>query len=116
MSCRRLTVLPSGTRPDRGSASTIRTIVTAALQKTATRPALVSVRRHRHGLPAASKSGNRQRESRSTASVNGHREIRLDGLVISRLAATRFPGWWPPVLPAGGLGCQRDHPLAREGL
>src|SRR5579875_188158 len=64
-------------------------------------------------LPGSRRSG---RTRRVCASVNGHREIRLDGLVISRLAATRFPGWWPPVLPAGGLGCQRDHPLAREGL
>jgi hypothetical protein len=33
--------------------------------------------------------------------VNGHWEIGLGGLVVSRLAATRFPGWWPPVLPGG---------------
>ena len=50
-------------------------------------------------------------------SVNGHGEIRLGGLVFSGLAATSFPGWWPRVLPAGrGLGGQRDHPLAGEGL
>ena len=49
--------------------------------------------------------------------VNGHGEIRLGGLVFSGLAATSFPGWWPRVLPAGrGLGGQRDHPLAGEGL
>jgi hypothetical protein len=49
--------------------------------------------------------------------VNGHWKIRLGGLVISRLAATRFPGWRPPVLAGGtGLGRQRDHPLAGEGL
>jgi hypothetical protein len=34
--------------------------------------------------------------------VNGHWEIRLGGLVLSGLAATSFPGWWPRVLPAGG--------------
>jgi hypothetical protein len=34
--------------------------------------------------------------------VNGHWEIRLGGLVFSGVVATGFPGWWPPVLPAGG--------------
>ena len=48
--------------------------------------------------------------------VNGHWEIRLGGLVFSGLAATSFPGWWPRVLPAVGLGCQGDHPLAGEGF
>ena len=36
------------------------------------------------------------------ATVNGHWEIRLGGLVFSGLAATSFRGWWPRVLPAGG--------------
>src|SRR5260370_41642743 len=35
MSCWPFTALPAGTRPDRGSASTMRTIVTTILQKTA---------------------------------------------------------------------------------
>ena len=37
----------------------------------------------------------------AVADVNGHWEIRLGGLVLSGLAATRIPGWWPPVLPGG---------------
>lgn len=36
-------------------------------------------------------------------------EIRLGGLVMSRLVATSC-------LSAGWLGCQRDHPFAGEGL
>jgi hypothetical protein len=56
-----------------------------------------------------------QRRSRSlVTAVNGHWEVWLGGLVFSGLAATSFPGWWPRVLPAAGLGGQRDHPLAGE--
>ena len=35
--------------------------------------------------------------------------------MISWLAVTRNPGWWPVDLPAAELG-QGDHPLAGEGL
>lgn len=38
----------------------------------------------------------------AVVAVNGHWEIRLGGLVMSGLVAASFPGWWPPVLPAGG--------------
>jgi hypothetical protein len=45
-------------------------------------------------------------------SVNGHWEIRLGGLVFSGLAATSFPGWWPRVLPAGGVRLPAGSPLS----
>ena len=37
-------------------------------------------------------------------------------LVSPGLAATSFPGWWPRVLPAGGVRLPGDHPLAGEGF
>ena len=40
----------------------------------------------------------------------------MGGLVFSGLAATSFPGWWPRVLPAGGVRSPAGSPLACEGL
>jgi hypothetical protein len=34
--------------------------------------------------------------------VKGHQEVRVGGLVISWLAVTRNPGWWPSDLPVAG--------------
>ena len=47
--------------------------------------------------------------------VNGHWEIRLGGLVFSGLAATSFPGWWPRVLPAGGVRWPAGSPPCLPG-
>ena len=47
--------------------------------------------------------------------VNGHWEIRLGGLVFSGLAATSFPGWWPRVLPAGGVRWPGGSPPCLPG-
>jgi hypothetical protein len=50
------------------------------------------------------------------APVNGHQEIWLGGLVFSGLAATSFPGWWPRVLPAGGVRLPAGSPLSCEAF
>ncbi len=50
-----------------------------------------------------------------SSDVNGHWEIRLGGLVFSGLAATSFPGWWPRVLPAGGVRWPAGSPPCLPG-
>ena len=40
----------------------------------------------------------------------------MGGLVVSGLAAASFSGWWPAVIPAGGVRIPRNHPFSGEGL